>query len=468
MHKSFFGVIGLGVMGKSLALNIAEKGFSLSVYNRKEEGENEIVTNFIHENENFKDLQGFTDLSGFVASLERPRKILLMIKAGKTIDLVIDQLLSLLDAEDIIIDGGNSHYLDTKRRGDFLLEKGIEFIGCGISGGEEGARKGPSIMPGGSESSYEKVAPVLEAIAAKNSFENPCCVYIGPDGAGHFVKMVHNGMEYAEMQLLAEVFALLSLHWNYDEITSLLAEWNQGDLSSYLLGITVDILQKKEENAYLLDLILDKAGNKGTGSWSSKAAFDLGVASTMMSSAVFARYMSAFKEKRIQLSERLSKNGQTNMKLDVSALKNAYRFARVINHHQGFDLMQQASDTYNWDLKVCQIARIWTEGCIIKSKLMAASIGILRDSGELLEDKNIFYALTSSENDVVSVVQNGLENRVSIPCFYAAYDYWIAMTTRNLPANLIQAQRDFFGAHTYQRKDKEPGDFFHTNWTSSK
>jgi 6-phosphogluconate dehydrogenase len=275
-------------------------------------------------------------------------------------------------------------------------------------------------------------------------------------------------MEYAEMQLLAEVFALLSLHRNYDEIASLLAEWNQGDLSSYLLGITVDILQKKEENAYLLDLILDKAGNKGTGSWSSKAAFDLGVASTMMSSAVFARYMSAFKEKRIQLSERLSKNGQTKMKLDVSALKNAYRFARVINHHQGFDLMQQASDTYNWDLKVCQIARIWTEGCIIKSKLMAASIGILRDSGELLEDKNIFYALTSSENDVVSVVQNGLENRVSIPCFYAAYDYWIAMTTRNLPANLIQAQRDFFGAHTYQRKDKEPGDFFHTNWTSSK
>jgi len=467
MRKSFFGVIGLGVMGKSLALNIVEKDFSLSVYNRKEEGENKIVDNFIHENENFKNLKGFSDLPRFVASLERPRKMLLMIKAGKTIDLVIEQLIPLLDANDIIIDGGNSHYLDTKKRGDFLAEKGIQFIGCGISGGEEGARKGPSIMPGGSLSSYNEVAPVLEAIAAKNSFDNPCCVYVGPDGAGHFVKMVHNGMEYAEMQLLTEVFSLLSLSMNYDEIAELLAEWNQGDLSSYLLGITVEILQKKEGDAYLLDLILDKAGNKGTGSWSSKAAFDLGVASTMMSSAVFARYISAFKEKRIQLSERLSKNGQTKIKLDVSALKNAYRFARVINHHQGFDLMQQASDTYNWDLKICQIARIWTEGCIIKSKLMGTSIRILRDLGELLEDKNMFYALTSSENDVISVIQNGLDNRVSIPCFYASYDYWIAMTTKSLPANLIQAQRDFFGAHTYQRKDRAEDQFFHTNWASS-
>lgn len=465
MDKSFFGVIGLGVMGKSLALNIAEKGFSLSVYNRKEEGESEIVDNFIHENENFKNLNGFTDLPSFVASLEQPRKILVMIKAGKAIDLVIEQLVPLLNKNDIIIDGGNSHYLDTKKRGDFLAEKGIQFIGCGISGGEEGARNGPSIMPGGSLSSYEEVAPVLEAIAAQNSFEKPCCVYIGPDGAGHFVKMVHNGMEYAEMQLLTEVVSLLSLSMNYDQIATLLTKWNQGDLSSYLLGITIEILQKKEGETYLLDIILDKAGNKGTGSWSSKAAFDLGVPSTMMSAAVFARYISAFKEKRIQLSERLSKNGQTKIKLDVSALKNAYRFARVINHHQGFDLMQQASDTYNWDLKICQIARIWTEGCIIKSKLMGASIGILRDLGELLEDKNIFYALTSSENDVVSVLQNSLENRVSTPCFYAAYDYWVAMTTKSLPANLIQAQRDFFGAHTYQRKDRAEDQFFHTDWT---
>lgn len=466
MNKSFFGLIGLGVMGKSLALNIAEKGFSLSVFNRKEAGESEITAAFIDENQNFKSLKGFTELPDFVASLERPRKIFLMIKAGETIDVVTEQLVPLLQENDIIIDGGNSHYLDTKRRVDYLAEKGIQFIGCGVSGGEKGARKGPSIMPGGSLSSYKEVANVLEAIAAKDAYGDACCAYIGPEGAGHFVKMVHNGMEYAEMQLLAELYAILSNTMNNEEIAALFTEWNKGDLASYLLKITARILLKKEGNSYLVDLILDKAGNKGTGSWSSKAAFDLGVPSTMMSAAVFARYISSFKEKRTALSGLLVHDSKQR-EVRVGALKNAYRFARLINHHQGFLLMQQASETYGWNLSLSEIARIWTNGCIIKSKCMTRAIAIFKEKKEFLEDQNILDALKTSEEDIVDILQYSLKNRISASCFYAAYDYWVAMTTGNLPANIIQAQRDYFGAHTYQRKDASEDQSFHTNWSES-
>lgn len=464
MNKSFFGVIGLGVMGKSLSLNIAEKGFSLSVYNRNEAGEEEIVKNFIHDNESFRNIQGYNNLPEFVKSLEQPRKILLMIKAGKTIDMVMDQLIPLLDKNDILIDGGNSHYVDTKRRVDFLSEKAIQFIGCGISGGEEGARKGPSIMPGGSKASYLEVAPVLEAIAAKDNFGKTCCGYIGPDGAGHFVKMVHNGMEYAEMQLLSEVYALLSISKNKEEIANILTSWNQGDLSSYLLEITAKIVGKKEGDQYLLDLVLDAAGNKGTGSWSSKAAFDLGVPSTMMSTAVFARYLSSFKEKRIDFSKRVTIKKQGTPAIDMEALKNAYRFARLINHSQGFDLIQRASEVYNWKLNLAEIARIWTQGCIIKSKLMVKSIDIFRKNSELLSDQNYFQAVSTCEEDIVTILKFALDNRISTSCFHTSYDYWVAITTENLPANLIQAQRDYFGAHTYQRMDAPKEQFFHTNW----
>jgi len=467
MNKSFFGVIGLGVMGKSLSLNIAEKGFSLSVYNRNEAGEEEIVKNFIDDNRGFRNIQGYSNLPEFVKSLEQPRKILLMIKAGKTIDSVIDQLIPLLDKNDILIDGGNSHYLDTKRRVDFLSEKAIQFIGCGISGGEEGARKGPSIMLGGSKLSYQVVAPVLEAIAAKDTFDKPCCAYVGPDGAGHFVKMVHNGMEYAEMQLLAEVYSLLSISKNKEEIATIFTSWNQGDLSSYLLEITTDIVQKKEGDQYLLDLVLDAAGNKGTGSWSSKAAFDLGVPSTMMSTAVFARYISSFKEKRTDFSKRVTIKKQRKQAIDIHALKNAYRFARLVNHYQGFDLIGRASEVYNWDLNLAEIARIWTQGCIIKSKLMIKAIGILREKSELINDQSCFQALMTCEEDIVSILKFALEYRVTTSCLHASYDYWVAITTENLPANLIQAQRDYFGAHTYQRIDAPKDQFFHSNWSNS-
>ena len=344
-NKSDFGVFGLGVMGSSISLNIADKGFALSVYNRAEGGEENVVKNFMEANGHRKNLHGFTDLSAFIESIERPRKILIMIKAGPTVDLVLDNLIPLLSKGDIIIDGGNSHYSNTKKRFELAQSQGIEFIGAGVSGGEEGARRGPSIMPGGTKESYAKVSEVLESISAKDEFGKTCCAYIGPKGSGHFIKMVHNGIEYVEMQLLAELYALMSVEMTYKEIADVFEAWNQGELSSYLLGITAEILNKKEGETYLLDLILDKAGNKGTGSWSSKAAFDLGIPNTMMSGAVFARYISSFKESREKFSNLPSMIKHKKESLNLSLLRDAYQFARLINHQQGFKLMQMASET---------------------------------------------------------------------------------------------------------------------------
>ncbi|MCD6596927.1 MAG: NADP-dependent phosphogluconate dehydrogenase, partial [Bacteroidales bacterium] len=294
MNKSYFGLIGLGVMGSNLALNIADKGFSLSVYNRSANGESEIVKKFLNANLSFENIQGYNDLKNFILSLERPRKILIMIKAGKPIDDLIIELIPLLNKGDILIDGGNSYFTDTANRFDLLQKNKLHYIGAGISGGEKGARNGPSIMPGGTLESYDSVSKVLESIAATDDQGFPCCTLIGPGGSGHFVKMVHNGIEYAEMQLLAELFALMKMSMDFDEIANVFESWNGGELSSYLLEISVQILRKKEDGKFVLDIILDKAGNKGTGSWSSKIAFDLGIPGTMMSSAVFSRYISSF------------------------------------------------------------------------------------------------------------------------------------------------------------------------------
>jgi len=464
MNKSVFGIIGLGAMGKNLSLNIIEKGFGLSVYNRIDAGEDSVVKEFLEKNKTHTNLQGFTNLDLFVQSLEKPRKILIMIKAGIAIDEILEKLQPLLTKNDIIIDGGNSHFMDTKRRIGILNKKNIQFIGTGISGGEKGARNGPSIMPGGNKDSYNKVAPILKAIAAKDTKGIPCCSYIGPDGAGHFVKMVHNGIEYAEMQLLAELVALMSLSMTYQEIADMFLKWQLGDLSSYLLEITANILSKKEGDNYLLDLILDKAENKGTGSWSSIAALNLGMPNTMMTSAVFARYISSFKDKRIALSKLCRKQPLLNSKLNIANLKNTYQFARIINHHQGFELMKQASKTYNWNLSLTEIARIWTSGCIIKSSFMNKVVGIFKESNNLINNTEIFSLLNSNENAVIEILKYGLNNRQSLPTFWSSYNYWIAITTKKLPANLIQAQRDYFGAHTYQRIDTQSNQFFHTNW----
>ena len=430
---------------------------------RTEADEAHVVAEFIHENSAYANLYGYTDIAEFVASIQRPRKILLMIKAGNAIDAVLVQLLPFLDDDDIIIDGGNSLYKDTIRRTETFVSMSIHFVGCGISGGEEGARKGPSIMPGGNTEAYKHIAPILEKIAAKDKNNTPCCTHIGTDGAGHFVKMIHNGIEYAEMQLLAEVYALLSKTHSNEEIATLFSEWNTRSETSYLLEITIAILRKKEGNHYLIDQILDKAQSKGTGSWSSKAALDLGIPSTMISSAVFARYISSFKEKRTQLSKSIPTR-KTSESIEIKSIERAYQFARIINHQQGFEVIQEASKKYNWTLNLSEIARIWTNGCIIRSKFMEDSIEILKVHDDYFQDKKTFETLCISERYITELLQYGLSNRLALDAFSTAYNYWISMTTENSSANIIQAQRDYFGAHTYQRKDKDTSEFFHTNW----
>lgn len=464
MNKSFFGVIGLGVMGKSLSLNMADRQYAISVYNRAVGEEAGVVRDFMAAHASYAHLQGFTDLADFVASLETPRKILIMIKAGEVVDVVIQQLIPLLEAGDVIIDGGNTHFRDTQRRAEVLREHHIYYLGCGISGGEAGARNGPSLMPGGSASGYATVAPVLRSIAAKDRNGEPCCAYIGPDGAGHFVKMVHNGIEYAEMQLLAEVYALLSPILSAEEIAQVLERWNKGDLSGYLLEITIRILRKREGDGYLLDKILDKAGYKGTGSWTGKVAFDLGAPAGVIVSAVFARYIAAHKSERKKLSNTFVPPKLAAGKINTEALEKAYRFARIVNHHQGFELMQHASEQYQWELSLPEIARIWTNGCIIRSALMEKSVSWLREKPQFLEHEAVLGLLRDNEAAVTEVLRYGLDTRIALPAFSAACQYWTGMTTERLPAHLIQAQRDYFGAHTYQRTDAPAGKFFHTNW----
>ncbi|WP_203255882.1 NADP-dependent phosphogluconate dehydrogenase [Hyunsoonleella ulvae] len=467
MKQAEIGVIGLGVMGSSLSLNFASKGFNVSVYNRLIPEEKHVLDNFSNRIEEGMSVNIFTDLEDFVASLERPRKILMMIKAGSAIDAVTEVLLPFLSEGDVLIDGGNSHYLDTNRRVAVLKQKNIHFMGCGISGGESGALKGPSIMPGGTKDNYKHLAPFLEAIAAKDKQGLACCTHIGPEGSGHFVKMIHNGIEYAEMQLLAELYGLLSTSKTNEDIAQIFKTWNTTYLNSYLLEITIDILEKKENEVYVLDTILDKAGNKGTGSWSAKTAFNLGTVNTMMSAAVFARYISSFKSRRVAMSKRIYKNIESNESFDIDMLERAYRFARIINQHQGFELIKEASNTYNWDLNLSEIARIWTNGCIIRSKFMEDSITVFKVHDNYLDSKSILEQLISDEPAIKQSIMLSMLNRVAFDTFWAAYSYWVAMSSKKLPANLIQAQRDYFGAHTYERVDAPEGQFFHTNWYSS-
>ncbi|MEM6718690.1 MAG: NADP-dependent phosphogluconate dehydrogenase [Bacteroidota bacterium] len=459
--KASFGIIGLGVMGKSIAINALNHDISIAVYNRETTTEVNVAKNFV-EAQADKKVQGFSVLEDFVSALETPRRILLMVNAGNAVDQVVENLLPFLSEEDIILDGGNSHYQDTNRRIQLLQEKNIHFLGVGISGGEEGALKGPSLMPGGNLESYQKVANVLETIAAKDKNGDPCCGYIGPNGAGHFVKMVHNGIEYGDMQLLAELYEILSQTKNYDEIATLFNEWNQGELASYLLEITAQILTTKEGDAYVLDTILDKAGNKGTGSWSSKAALELGIPTTIKTAAVYARYISSFNEKREELAVNIQKN--TVGDVDVQVLKEAYSFARILNLHQGFELLKAASNEYNWQLNFAEICRIWSNGCIIKSELLQQSIEVFQQQDSLLDDTNITQKLRQQEASVKEILKYALDHRLNVPCISEAYSYWIMMTTERTSANMIQAQRDFFGAHTFQKVNDPTEKKYHYNW----
>ncbi|MFP3672580.1 NADP-dependent phosphogluconate dehydrogenase [Bacillus sp. SIMBA_031] len=467
MSKQQIGVIGLAVMGKNLALNIESRGFSVSVYNRSSSKTEEFL-----EEAKGKNVVGTYSIEEFVQSLETPRKILLMVKAGTATDATIQSLLPHLEKDDILIDGGNTYYKDTQRRNKELAESGIHFIGTGVSGGEEGALKGPSIMPGGQKEAHKLVKPILEAISAKVDGE-ACTTYIGPDGAGHYVKMVHNGIEYGDMQLISESYFILKqvLGLSAEELHEVFAEWNKGELDSYLIEITADIFTKKDEETGkpLVDVILDKAGQKGTGKWTSQSALDLGVPLPIITESVFARFISAMKEERVKASSLLSgpdvKPVTENKEELIEAVRKALFMSKICSYAQGFAQMKAASEEYNWDLKYGEIAMIFRGGCIIR----AAFLQKIKDAYDrepeldnLLLDSYFKNIAESYQGALRQVISLAVAQGVPVPSFSSALAYYDSYRTAVLPANLIQAQRDYFGAHTYERTDKEG--IFHTEW----
>ncbi|ARV43592.1 phosphogluconate dehydrogenase (NADP(+)-dependent, decarboxylating) [Bacillus subtilis] len=467
MSKQQIGVIGLAVMGKNLALNIESRGFSVSVYNRSSSKTEE----FLQEAKG-KNVVGTYSIEEFVQSLETPRKILLMVKAGTATDATIQSLLPHLEKDDILIDGGNTYYKDTQRRNKELAESGIHFIGTGVSGGEEGALKGPSIMPGGQKEAHELVKPILEAISAKVDGE-PCTTYIGPDGAGHYVKMVHNGIEYGDMQLISESYFILKqvLGLSANELHEVFAEWNKGELDSYLIEITADIFTKKDEETGkpLVDVILDKAGQKGTGKWTSQSALDLGVPLPIITESVFARFISAMKEERVKASGILSgpevKPVTENKEELIEAVRKALFMSKICSYAQGFAQMKAASEEYNWDLKYGEIAMIFRGGCIIRAAFLQKIKEAYDREPELdnlLLDSYFKNIVESYQGALRQVISLAVAQGVPVPSFSSALAYYDSYRTAVLPANLIQAQRDYFGAHTYERTDKEG--IFHTEW----
>jgi len=462
--KSEFGLFGLGVMGKSLSRNLAQKGFNISIFNREVKGvEEDVAKNFKKNHKELETSQAFSDIEAFVHSLQTPRKIMLMVNAGKITDEVIEGLIPILTEGDVLIDGGNSNYLKTKERYDYLKSKNIHFIGVGVSGGEEGALKGPSIMPGGNKEIYDLVKPYLESIAAKDANNLPCCTYVGEQGSGHFVKMVHNGIEYVEMQLLAEVYTILKIMGNSpDKVADILESW-QRNANSYLLEITIDILRKQDGDDWLVNKIVDKAGNKGTGNWTTIATAELGVPSTLIASALFARYISAYKKERLQANEDFSIEPSA-LNLEIDAVLKGYQFARIINHYQGFKLISEASKAYSWSMNLSEIARIWTNGCIIKSDFMVELISVLKETDNILTYNTIIDEVKSLKSSINKVVSKCVLNELAVPCLSESVNFLNAFVTANSSANIIQAQRDYFGAHTYQRTDDTTGKAYHTNW----
>ncbi|MED4129890.1 MULTISPECIES: NADP-dependent phosphogluconate dehydrogenase [Shouchella] len=467
MTKQNIGVIGVGVMGRSLALNFESKGYRVSLYDVSEERVNQIIAL-----EKKKNLVGTYSLEELVASLETPRKIMLMVQAGEVTDSVIDSLLPLLDEKDILIDGGNTYYTDTIRRSERVEARGVHFIGAGVSGGEEGALKGPSIMPGGQKQAYELVRPLFEDISAKVNGE-PCTTYIGPNGAGHYVKMVHNGIEYGDMQLISESYALLKeiVGLSNEELHHVFKEWNEGELDSYLIEITADIFTKQDEETgqALVDVILDSAGQKGTGKWTSKSALDLGVPLSIITESVFARFLSAIKEERIQASKVLSGPEISSYSGDKQALieeiRKALFFSKVLSYAQGFAQLKAMSDEQNWDIQYGEVARIFRGGCIIRAAFLHKITEAFSSNPELanlLLDPYFENIASSYQSSLRKVISLAVENGVPVPSFSSAIAYYDSYRSERLPANLLQAQRDYFGAHTYKRIDKDG--IFHTNW----
>ncbi|HLR89076.1 MAG TPA: NADP-dependent phosphogluconate dehydrogenase [Atopostipes sp.] len=469
MSKQQIGVMGMAVMGKNLALNIESRGYSVSIYNRTTSKAEAVI-----EENSDKNLHLQTTVEEFVNSLEKPRRIILMVQAGPGTDAVIQQVLPFLDKGDVLIDGGNTFYRDTMRRNEELEESGVYFIGTGVSGGEEGALLGPSIMPGGQKEAYDLVAPILEKIAAKAPADGePTVTYIGPNGAGHYVKMVHNGIEYGDMQLIAESYHIMRdlLELSNDEIAAIFKEWNEGELDSFLIELTADALTKKdpETGKHVVDIILDRAGNKGTGKWTSQSALDLGTPLPLITEAVFARYISALKDERVAASKVLAKPEKKELNINkeevIEELREALYFSKIMSYAQGFSQMRMASEEYDWNLQYGEIAKIWRAGCIIRARFLQ-NITDAYDRNEnlanLLLDEYFNDIAEKYQQSVRDIVGLSVQAGVPVPAFSSAISYYDSYRSARLPANIIQAQRDYFGAHTYERVDKEGS--FHFDW----
>lgn len=472
MKKADIGLIGLAVMGENLAMNMESHGFTVALYNR----EVQKVDRFTGGRGKNKNFIGTHTLEELVGATEKPRKIMLMIKAGSPVDEIIEKLIPLLDNGDIIIDGGNSNFKDTQRRTKYVESKGLLYIGTGISGGEEGALNGPSMMPGGSRAAWEKVKPIFQSVCAKTEDGTPCCDWVGDGGAGHFVKMVHNGIEYGDMELICESYQFMKviLEYSAEDMHRVFSQWNEGKLNSYLIEITSKIFTVKDEDGSpLVEKILDTAGQKGTGKWTGIAALDEGVPLTLVTEAVFARYLSAMKEERLEASKTL-----TGPFVDFKGKHDEYTYrlgealycAKIISYAQGFALMKSASERYNWNLNLGAVALMWRGGCIIRSGFLDKIKEAFDKNGNLsnlLLDGYFKNEILSGMESLRKICAVSMLNGVYIPSFSAALTYFDGYRSEKLPANLLQAQRDFFGAHTYERTDFPRGKFFHTNWSGT-
>ena len=470
MKKADIGLIGLAVMGENLVMNMESKGFSVAVYNRTTEK----VDKFVEGRAKGRNIVGCHSLEALKDALSKPRKVMLMVKAGQPVDDYIEKLLAVLEPGDVIIDGGNSHFPDTIRRTAYVESKGLLYIGTGVSGGEEGALKGPSMMPGGSKDAWPLVKPIFQSICAKVEDGTPCCDWVGENGAGHFVKMVHNGIEYGDMQLICEAYQLMRdvLGMSAAEMSEVFTDWNNGELDSYLIEITRDILAYKDENGEaIVDHILDTAGQKGTGKWTAISALDEGVPLTLIGEAVFARCLSAMKEERVAAAdvfphEKIAYSGDKKELID--AIRQALYASKIISYAQGYTLMRAAAKSYGWNLNYGGVALMWRGGCIIRSVFLG-KIKEAYDRDEtlsnLLLDPYFAETIKACVPAWRKVVAAAVECGVPAPAMSAALTYFDGYTTGRLPANLLQAQRDYFGAHTYERTDAPRGKFFHTNWT---
>lgn len=467
---SDIGLIGLAVMGENLVLNMESKGFQVTVYNRTTQK----VDDFLAGRAMGKKIIGAHSVEELIRTLSRPRKVMIMVKAGSAVDDMINTLIPHLEPGDIIIDGGNTHFPDTNRRTEFVESKGLLYIGTGVSGGEEGALLGPSIMPGGSKAAWPEVKPIFQAIAAKVEDGSPCCDWVGENGAGHFVKMVHNGIEYGDMQLICEAYQIMRdlLKMSADEMHLVFREWNEGELDSYLIEITRDILAYKDEDGEpLVDRILDTAGQKGTGKWTGVAALDLGIPLTLIGEAVFSRCLSAVKDERVIASRILTgpeKRFTGDRTSFVNDLREALYASKIVSYAQGYTLMRAAAMEYGWDLNYGGIALMWRGGCIIRSVFLGKIKEAFENNPDitnLLLDPFFRDKMERAQNGWRNVVSVAIARGIPVPAISSALGYFDGYRCERLPANLLQAQRDYFGAHTYERTDRPRGEFFHTNWT---